>query len=110
MISKAGAGSRTEARRWIAEGRVTVDGKKTQSPDAWVDVEQQKITLDGRDAGRVDVRLDGKGRAQMLEVNPLAGLQPGYSDLPNMAEMAGMSYGALIGEIVRCASARIDGK
>jgi D-alanine-D-alanine ligase len=61
-----------------------------------------------RDAGRVDVRLDGNGRPQMLEVNPLSGLQPGYSDLPNMAEMAGLSYGALIGEIVRCASARID--
>jgi D-alanine-D-alanine ligase len=61
-----------------------------------------------RDAGRVDVRLDGNGRPQMLEVNPLAGLQPGYSDLPNMAEMAGLRYGALIGEIVRCASARID--
>ena len=62
-----------------------------------------------RDAGRVDVRLDGGGRPQMLEVNPLAGLAPGYSDLPNMAEMAGMSYRALIGEIVRCASARVDG-
>jgi D-alanine-D-alanine ligase len=61
-----------------------------------------------RDAGRVDVRLDAAGRPQMLEVNPLAGLQPGYSDLPNMAEMAGMSYRTLIGEIVRCASARID--
>ena len=61
-----------------------------------------------RDGGRVDVRLDGRGRAQMLEVNPLAGLAPGYSDLPNMAEMAGMSYRDLIGEIVRCASARVD--
>ena len=61
-----------------------------------------------RDAGRVDVRLDGAGRAQMLEVNPLAGLQPGYSDLPNMAEMAGMRYTALIGEIVRSAWARVD--
>ena len=61
-----------------------------------------------RDGGRVDVRLDGGGRAQMLEVNPLAGLAPGYSDLPNMAEMAGMSYRDLIGEIVRCASARVD--
>jgi len=62
-----------------------------------------------RDAGRVDVRLDGKGRAQMLEVNPLAGLAPGYSDLPIMAELRGMSYGALIGEIVRSALARLDG-
>jgi D-alanine-D-alanine ligase len=61
-----------------------------------------------RDGGRVDVRLDGGGRAQMLEVNPLAGLAPGYSDLPNMAEMAGMSYRDLIGAIVRCASARVD--
>jgi 23S rRNA pseudouridine2605 synthase len=48
VISKAGAGSRNEARRWIAEGRVTVDGRKTQSPDAWVDAERQKIALDGR--------------------------------------------------------------
>jgi D-alanine-D-alanine ligase len=61
-----------------------------------------------RDAGRVDVRLDGAGRAQMIEVNPLAGLTPGYSDLPLMAELTGMSYGALIAEIVRCTMARID--
>jgi D-alanine-D-alanine ligase len=61
-----------------------------------------------RDAGRVDVRLDGSGQAQMLEVNPLAGLTPGYSDLPIMAELTGMSYGALIGEILRCTLARLD--
>jgi D-alanine-D-alanine ligase len=61
-----------------------------------------------RDAGRVDVRLDGAGRAQMLEVNPLAGLTPGYSDLPIMAELTGMSYEALIGEILRCAASRLD--
>jgi D-alanine-D-alanine ligase len=61
-----------------------------------------------RDAGRVDVRLDGAGRAQMIEVNPLAGLTPGYSDLPLMAELTGMSYGALVAEIVRCTLARVD--
>ena len=48
VLSKAGAGSRTEARRWIAEGRVTVDGKKIQTPDAWVDPEHQRVTLDGK--------------------------------------------------------------
>lgn len=63
-----------------------------------------------RDAGRVDVRLDGAGRPQMLEVNPLAGLNPGYSDLPIMAERSGMSYQALIGEIVRSAVARLDAR
>jgi D-alanine-D-alanine ligase len=60
-----------------------------------------------RDAGRVDVRLDGAGRAQLIEVNPLAGLTPGYSDLPLMAERCGMGYRALIGEIMRCTQARL---
>jgi D-alanine-D-alanine ligase len=63
-----------------------------------------------RDAGRVDVRLDAQGRAQMLEVNPLAGLAPGYSDLPLMAERTGMSYSALIREIVRSALERLDAR
>jgi len=48
VISQAGAGSRTEARSWIGAGRVAVDGKKIQTPDAWVDPERQRITLDGR--------------------------------------------------------------
>ena len=61
-----------------------------------------------RDAGRVDVRLDGAGQPQMLEVNPLAGLTPGYSDLPIMAELLGMSYGELIGEILGSTLARLD--
>jgi D-alanine-D-alanine ligase len=61
-----------------------------------------------RDAGRVDVRLDDTGRPQMLEVNPLAGLTPGHSDLPIMAELQGMEYRTLIGEIVRCAAARVE--
>jgi D-alanine-D-alanine ligase len=63
-----------------------------------------------RDAGRVDVRLDGDGRAQMIEVNPLAGLTPGYSDLPMMAEQTGMDFTMLIAEILRSTLARIDGR
>ena len=43
-----------------------------------------------RDAGRVDVRLDDSGRAQMLEAHPLAGLTPEHSDLPIMAALKGM--------------------
>jgi len=48
VLSQAGVGSRTEARKWIGAGRVAVDGKKIQTPDAWVDPEHQKVTLDGR--------------------------------------------------------------
>jgi D-alanine-D-alanine ligase len=60
-----------------------------------------------RDGGRVDVRLDEHGRPHMLEINPLAGLTPGHSDLPIMAELSGMPYRELIGAIVACASTRI---
>lgn len=60
-----------------------------------------------RDAGRVDVRLDDAGKPHLLEVNPLAGLMPEYSDLPIMAGLAGMDYQSLIGEILRCAMTRI---
>lgn len=48
MLSKAGLGSRTEARKWIAAGRVEVNGKKVQSADAWVDLGRDRVTLDGR--------------------------------------------------------------
>lgn len=48
VISKAGLGSRTEARRWIASGRVSVNGKTIQTPDYWVDFARDKVTLDGK--------------------------------------------------------------
>jgi pseudouridine synthase len=48
VISQAGVGSRKEARQWIGAGRVAVDGKKIQTPDAWVDPQHQRVTLDGR--------------------------------------------------------------
>ena len=47
MISRAGLGSRAEARRWIAGGRIAVNGKKIQTPNHWVDVALDKVTLDG---------------------------------------------------------------
>ncbi len=48
VISKAGLGSRTEARAWIGGGRVRVNGKVEQNPDKWVDLERDKVTLDGK--------------------------------------------------------------
>jgi 23S rRNA pseudouridine2605 synthase len=47
-LSKAGLGSRTEARQWIGAGRVKVNGKRVESPDRWVDLARDKITLDDR--------------------------------------------------------------
>ena len=48
VLSKAGLGSRTEARRWIGAGRVRVNGKLIQTPDHWVDLERDRVTLDGK--------------------------------------------------------------
>ena len=48
VFSKAGLGSRTEARSWIGAGRVRINGKVIQTPDHWVDLERDRITLDGQ--------------------------------------------------------------
>jgi len=60
-----------------------------------------------RDAARVDLRADAQGRPCFLEVNPLAGLNPGHSDLPLLNEMAGHTYRDLIAAIVESASRRL---
>ncbi len=48
VLSKAGLGSRTDARSWIGARRVRVNGKVVETPDMWVDLERDRITLDGR--------------------------------------------------------------
>jgi len=48
VLSRAGAGSRTDARRWISDGRVKVDGKTITTPDTWIDPAHQRVTFDGR--------------------------------------------------------------
>ena len=60
-----------------------------------------------RDASRVDLRADAQGRPCFLEVNPLAGLNPGHSDLPLLNEMAGHTYRDLIAAIVESAARRM---
>ena len=46
MISKAGLGSRTDARRWIHARRVTVNGAVTENPDQWIDMERDLVRVD----------------------------------------------------------------
>ena len=48
VISKDGLGSRTEARSWIGTGRVRVNGRVIRTPDHWVDLERDRVTLDGK--------------------------------------------------------------
>jgi pseudouridine synthase len=48
ILSKAGLGSRTDARSWIHARRVTVNGRIVENPDLWVDLTRDRIALDGK--------------------------------------------------------------
>ena len=48
VLSKAGVGSRTESRKWIAEGRVRVNGRVVRDAETWVDLERDKVQFDGK--------------------------------------------------------------
>ena len=62
--------------------------------------------LGALDVSRVDFRLDDKGEPRLMEINPLPGLTPGYSDLCLQASVEGIQYQDLILEILYLAAGR----
>jgi len=48
VLSKAGAGSRVDARGWIRAGRVKVNGQIVRDPDSWIDMGRDRVRLDGK--------------------------------------------------------------
>ncbi|HEY1953406.1 MAG TPA: hypothetical protein VGG76_11440, partial [Gemmatimonadaceae bacterium] len=75
----------------------------------------ERVTLDAfrvlgcRDWARIDVRLDGLGRPNILEVNPLPGILPDPAEnscLPKAARAAGIGYDELIQSCLRFAATR----
>lgn len=48
VISKAGLGSRNDARRFVKEGRIKVNGKTVNDPDQWVDLERDRVLFDDK--------------------------------------------------------------
>ena len=63
--------------------------------------------IGGRDAGRVDIRMDENGVPNFIELNPLAGMNHIHSDLPIIAYKNGLTYDFLMEEILRSATRRI---
>jgi len=111
VVLKAGADAAVYSYRNKAQWRELVGYELLASGALRREVEEVALAtwkcLGCRDAGRVDVRLDAAGNAQMLEVNPLAGLTPEHSDLPIMAALVGLGFETLIGEILRCTATRL---
>ncbi len=58
------------------------------------------MTLGCRDVARIDLRVTPEGRIYVIEVNPLPGLTPDYSDLCLIANGAKIAYRTLIGEVL----------
>ncbi|RAH51251.1 D-alanine--D-alanine ligase family protein [Aspergillus brunneoviolaceus CBS 621.78] len=105
---------------------VGVDEIKSKSSDDWNgEADEVKVTREDkeadlacetalrawralrcRDGGRVDVRMDEAGVAHVMEINPLAGLLPSWSQLPLIAEHNGVSFDEMIGHIVQSALKR----
>jgi pseudouridine synthase len=48
VLSKAGIGSRVDARSWIHAGRVKVNGRVTRNPDQWVDMKRDRVLFDSK--------------------------------------------------------------
>ena len=59
--------------------------------------------LECRDMARIDFRLSAEGQLYFIELNPLPGLAPEYSDFPMLAAFCGMEYSVLICNILKCA-------
>jgi D-alanine-D-alanine ligase len=62
--------------------------------------------LECKDFSRVDFRLSEAGQICFIEINPLPGLAPGYSDYPMMAEFCGMDYQTLVLSVLNSALER----
>ncbi len=85
VLSKAGVGSRTEARSWIGAGRVRVNGKTVRDPDHWVDLERDRVSFDGKplQAGRKVYILLNKPKGYLTTYRDPEGRQTVYDLLPD---------------------------
>ncbi len=62
--------------------------------------------LDCNDFSRIDFRLSDEGVIMFIEINPLPGLAPGYSDYPMLAQFCGMEYNTLVLSVLNSALKR----
>jgi D-alanine-D-alanine ligase len=77
-----------------AIGNITKTRIKTYALDAF-------RVLELNDVSRIDFRVDKNGVPRIIDINPLPGLSPRYSDLPILYRLNGGSYHDLIKTILK---------
>ena len=65
------------------------------------------LALGCRDFARIDFRADEAGKLYFIEINPLPGLAPHYSDYPMLAEFCGMPHEELVYAVLRAGAERV---
>jgi len=63
--------------------------------------------LNCRDFTRVDFRMGADGKMYFIEINPLPGLAPGYSDYPMLAAFSGVGHAELVRGVLDAAAKRL---
>ncbi len=59
-----------------------------------------------RDFSRIDFRVSDSGTVYFIEINPLPGLAPGYSDYPMLASLCGVDYRTLLLSVLNSSLSR----
>ena len=76
VLSKAGAGSRVDARGWITAGRVKVNGQVVRDPDQWIDLKRDRVRLDGKPL-QARERVDPAPLTSVLVISPRTAIPKG---------------------------------
>lgn len=83
-----------------------IDAKTEQ---AMMDAARTIYTVLGcKDFSRIDFRVSEDGKAYFIEINPLPGLAPNYSDFPMLAEFCGVPYDTTVVSVLKAALKRYE--
>jgi 23S rRNA pseudouridine2605 synthase len=98
VLARAGLGSRREMERWIAEGRITVDGKRAALGDRVGD--KARIAVDGKPLDRAPARetrciLYHKPPGEVCTRSDPQGRRTVFERLPNLKRGRWISIGRL---------------
>ena len=96
-LSKLGACSRTQAAQFAREGRITINGRIVRDPEAPVDVERDRIALDGHEirAGERVYLMLNKPRGYVTTAADERGRETVYT----LLEDAGLPWVAPVGRL-----------